>query len=353
MSKKYSDIEIKKLPHSEVEIVGRISADTLLASKEKALKKLAKSAEFPGFRKGHVPENILVQKVGESTLLEDAANIALEEAYEDIIREAKLDIVGQPKVTITKLAPGNPLEFKIIATVYPEFTLPPYTEIAKEEMAKAEDISVAIYEVDEVIQQIRKHHAHIESHKNKDQHDHNHKPIEEKDLPELTDGLVKQFGNFSSIEDFRKKVKENVLQEKILRTKEKKRIAVIEKIIEKTEIDAPELLIQNELEKMLAQFKDDVTKTGLAYEDYLKTIKKSEDEVKKEWRTVAEKKAKAQLIVGRIAETEKISPDKETLETETKKLLDLYKDANPLQVKMYVATMLLNEKVFQFLESQK
>jgi FKBP-type peptidyl-prolyl cis-trans isomerase (trigger factor) len=111
-------------------------------------------------------------------------------------------------------------------------------------------------------------------------------------------------------------------------------------------------MVQNELEKMMAQFKNDVAQTGMEFDEYLKVAKKTEEEIKKEWEEIASKKAKAQLVVGRIAEVEKISPEKERLEQEVKRILDVHKDADPFRVQMYVATMLLNEKVFTFLESQ-
>jgi FKBP-type peptidyl-prolyl cis-trans isomerase (trigger factor) len=353
MTKHFSNIKIQKLPASEVEIVGEINSDFLAECKNKAIKKLKMSLELPGFRKGHVPENLLVQKIGEGQILEEAADIALNETYPEILNETKIESVGQPKVTIMKLALGNPLEFKIVVAVYPEFNLPAYKEIAKEELKKPEEISVTERDIDDVVMEIRKQHAHMELHKNSKSDSHDHKPLEEKDLPELTDGLVKQFGNFADILDFRKKISGTVSQEKIIRAKEKKRIAIIEGIMEKTEVEVPLLLIQSELEKMLAQFKDDIARAGLTYENYLKSVSKKEEDIKKEWGETATKKAKAQLVLGRIAEEEKISPDKEQLEQESRKIIELHKDADPLRVRMYVATMLLNEKVFQFLEDQK
>ncbi len=351
MSKEFSNIQIKKLPNSVAEITGEISADFLASSHSKALKKFAENAEMPGFRKGKVPEAMLRQKIGEGSLLEEAANIALESLYTEIMKEADLHIIGEPNVSITKLALGNPLEFKITTSLFPEFSLPDYSKIAKEVMVIPEDISVNEKDVEDVLMEIRKNYAHHLLHQNGEQ-DHNHEPITEKDLPELTDELAKKLGPFIGKDDLLQKVRENVAQEKIIRAKEKKRIGIMDAIIEKTKIEVPSVLVQNELEKMHAQFKDDITRAGYSYEEYLSKAKKTEEEIKNEWKDTAEKRAKAQLVLGQIAEKEKITPDKETIEKESAKILEIHKDTDLTRVKMYVAMMLLNEKVFQFLEKE-
>jgi FKBP-type peptidyl-prolyl cis-trans isomerase (trigger factor) len=256
-----------------------------------------------------------------------------------------------PRRAPVRRALGNPLEFKIVATLYPEFSLPEYKALAKEVLQKPDELQVTEKDIDDVVMEIRKHHAHMQMHKDGSS-DHTHGPIEEKDLPELTDELVKQFGDFADVSDFRLKIRDNVAQEKIGRAKEKKRIEIIEAIMDKVEVEIPNVMVQNELEKMMAQFKNDVAQTGMEFDEYLKVAKKTEEEIKKEWEEIASKKAKAQLVVGRIAEVEKISPEKERLEQEVKRILDVHKDADPFRVQMYVATMLLNEKVFTFLESQ-
>ena len=54
-----------------------------------------------------------------------------------------------------------------------------------------------------------------------------------------------------------------------------KRASIAEKIIEKTQIVLPKVLVDQELEKMLAQFKGDVANMGLKFEDYLAQLKKA------------------------------------------------------------------------------
>jgi FKBP-type peptidyl-prolyl cis-trans isomerase (trigger factor) len=351
--KHYINVNTKELPQSEVEITGEIEADFLSAKFDQALGNIAKSLDIAGFRKGHVPNNIALEKAGEMNILEEAAQLALEEEYPKIIEEKKLPVIGHPKINLTKLARGNVLGFKIVVAIVPKFSLPNYLDIAKKIGNKKEEVMVTIPEIENVILEVRKHHAHMELHKKGEFTDHNHTPVEEKDLPELNDELVKQFGDFKNIADLKEKIKENISKEKEIQIKEKKRLSILEEIISKTEIDVPEVLIDSELEKMLAQFTDDVSKTGLTFDDYLKSIKKEKEDLKKEWRDTAIKKAKVQLIVTEIADKEKIMPKSEEIQKETEKLLIMYQGADPLRARIYVAMMLTNEKVFDFLENQK
>ena len=110
-SKIYEKADINKLPDSEVEINISISYEKLAAYKQMALAKLKENMEMPGFRKGKAPEKIIIEKVGEMRILEEASELAVKDAYIEILKDNPLDIIGTPKVSIKKLAPENPFEF--------------------------------------------------------------------------------------------------------------------------------------------------------------------------------------------------------------------------------------------------
>ena len=112
----------------------------------------------------------------------------------------------------------------------------------------------------------------------------------------------------------------------------------------------PKIIVEGELEKMLAQFKDDLAQSGVAYDDYLKYIKKTEDDLRKEWRDIAIKRGKSQIILNTIAKENSISASEEEIKKEMENILAHHKDADRFRVRMFVETFLTNELVFQFLE---
>ncbi|MDQ5922366.1 MAG: Trigger factor [Patescibacteria group bacterium] len=351
---------IKKLPNSIVEIEGELEAELFEKYFDPAFKKLGENFEMDGFRKGKVPENILVKNIPENKILEEMAGLALNEHYPNILIEEKIDAIGHPEITIKKLARNNPLEFKITTVVIPEVKLPDFKKIAekinKEEKNK-EEIAVTDEEVENTILDIRKSRSpkqHMgEPHKHKEGEEHEHAEPKEEELVTLDDEFVKALGPFENVEDFKVKLKENIKLEKENLAREKNRLKIIEEIIEGSTIDVPELLVDAELGKILYRMESDISQMGLKFEDYLKHIKKSVDDLKKDFRPDAVKRSKLSLVLNEIAKIEKLEPSKEDVEREVAHLIEHYKDADPERARMHAENVLTNERVFQFLESQK
>lgn len=349
-------LKTNKLPKGEIEIEGEIESSLLLEARKKALKKIGQDVEVDGFRKGNVPEKIIIDKFGESFIMEEAAEILLQEHYPLIVKEMDLDTIGRPNISITKLALGNPLQFKIKTATLPEIKLPDYKKIAKEKNSKKIEIpEVTEKEIDEVLLQIRKNKAHFDWHKSNPKEDgHNHPDFEkEENLPVLDDQLAKEAGNFKDLAEMKEKIKENIKKDKELREVEKRRGEIIDALVKETDFEVPDILVEAEVSKYMAQMQDDIERAGGKFNEYLSHIKKTEDDLRKEWREPAEKKAKVQLIFNKIAETEKLEPNKEILENEVKHLLEHYPNSSEENARIYVSTILLNSEVLKLLESQE
>ncbi|MEK7569326.1 MAG: trigger factor [Patescibacteria group bacterium] len=132
---------------------------------------------------------------------------------------------------------------------------------------------------------------------------------------------------------------------------EKTRLKIIERIIEESKIELPALLAELELDKILHKMEADISAMGLKFEDYLAHIKKTREDLRKELRPDAEKKAKFSLILAEIAKVEKLEPSKEEVDREVAHILEHYKDADPVRARMHAENVLANEKVFVLLES--
>ena len=362
MAKIYTNLKVRELPNSEIEIEATIRESNLETFKKATLKELAKEANVPGFRPGKVPESMILEKLGEQGLLSEVAEKALQSVYPQIVEDEKLHVIGRPEVSIMKLVSGNPFEFKIKTAIAPKFDLPDYKKIARMEMAVTEKVEATKEELDAVVNDIRKTRTQVErakaaaKSKGEDTEtppniDPNEK-IDEKDLLPLTDEFVKTLGEFKDVADFESKIKENLVKEKEIRAKEKKRLAIGEEMIKNSKIDLPSILVESELDKMKAQFGEDVRRMGVEFDDYLKKIKKTEEELRKEWKETAEKRAKLQLLLNRIAEEEKLYPEDSEINEQAELLQKHHTEADPTRVRIYVETLLTNEKVFDFFEEQ-
>lgn len=345
-----TQITIKDLENGEIEISGLIPYEILEKYRLPAIKNISKDIEIQGFRKGHIPEKILIQKVGENTILEEAAGMILKKEFPKILAENKINALGRPDISITKLAKDNPLEFKVNIAIMPKIELPDYKTLTKEIMSKKETVEITDKEIEETINEIRKMRAEA-----------NKKPLgiesdDEKtkinNLPKLDDKFVKTLGDFNDVSDFKEKLKKNILEEKKKKVISKKWTETIEKITKATKATLPKVIIESELSNMISQFKNDIEHNGGTFEEYLKHAKKTEEDLKKEWHTDAETRAKSQLVLNEIALKEKIKVSKEEIDTQVTQLLEQYKDADIERTRIYVETTLTNEKVFVFLEKQ-
>lgn len=355
------------LPDNEYEIEGEIHADIVKGFRAEAVKELGMTTNVDGFRPGHIPEKIIVDKFGEVALAEEAGRMALEKHYGEIldqaIDKAKIKPLGSPAVTITKVAPGEAFGFKIKTALMPEVKVKDYAKTAKKVLAEKTEITVTDADIDEAIKDLQRQVAHAEWHKanpGKDTHNHDdahhddHEAAlnDESKLPEVNVEFIKKFGPFETVEAFKEKVKEGITAEKTRKEKEERRIAIMEELIKTAEVKMPKLLVDSELNRMLNELGSNISQMGLNVETYLKHVGKTIEELKTEWLPDAEKRAKTQLVLNQIALDEKITVSAEEIQREVEQIMQHYKDADKTRAEIYVETVLLNEKVWQWLESQ-
>ncbi len=350
MSEKKIDVKMENKEGSILEITGSLPWEELVSYKEKALTRIAEHVEIDGFRKGNAPLDRVEQEYGAMRVLSEAAQDALGDIYPRIVLENTLRVIGSPDIALTKLAEGNPLEYKITTAVFPEITLGDYKKIAIDANGKTETVSVEDKEIEEAIEQIRKMNASVvdPEHEHTDDCDHSG------DLPELNDDFVKTLGAFENVADFKEKLTENIKAQKQQEVQAKSREAMMEQMIEKSSFDVPEILVLSELDKMIAQMKDDVMRMGLEFDKYLEHMGKSEEELKEEWKDQAKKRAQSELILKEIASKEEIKPDEEKVSQQLEMMKEQYGNEVPeANMRLYLESIFLNEAVLGWLEEQK
>jgi trigger factor len=348
-------IKINKLPKSEVEIEVEIAGDAFEAYFPKALQKVGENIEIDGFRKGKAPESVLLSKIPEIKILEEMAQMAFMDNYPKILEDEKIDAIGNPIISITKLARNNPLELKIKTATLPEITLPDYKKLAKDVLnnltEEDKNTEVTDKEVEDTILDIRKSRS-PKKHITEEAKEGEEKKEEKEELVAFDDEFVKALGPFENTEDFKNKLRENIKIEKENIAKEKSRIKILEEIIKEAKVEVPEILTNAEVEKILYKMESDIAQMGLKFDEYLKHINKTIENLREEFKADGEKKAKLGLVLNKIAEVEKITPDEKEVEHEVEHIMEQYKDADKERATIHVHTVLTNEKIFQMLENQ-
>ncbi len=123
------ETKIKDLPQSQKQIEVVIPSAEMEPYVRQATEQIAKEIKIDGFRPGKAPVEIMKQHVSEAEIYQQAGELALRESYLKIIKENNLEPISQPRIDITKITPGNPLEYKIVLTILPTVTLSDYTKI--------------------------------------------------------------------------------------------------------------------------------------------------------------------------------------------------------------------------------
>lgn len=347
-----TDLKINPATEGELEITGELAVAEFASYRDKALKTLSADAKIDGFRPGHIPEKVLIEQVGEEKVLWEMAQEALSDLYPEILTEHKIMALGRPEITITKIALDNPLGFKIKTAIMPEVKIGDYKEIAKKANAEPEEI-VAINDEDvsKVLEDLRKSRASTEhSHH---EHKEGEKCEHEEVLPELNDDFAKSLGQFQTLDELKAKIKENLELEKKNKAKDKKRVKIVEEIIAKSEIKIANILVESEKDKMLAEMEGQIGYMGLNFEDYLAHLKKTKEELRDSWSKQARERVAFGLILGEIAHLEKITAPEEELKNEVDYLKAQYKDIPEDRLRSYAAGLIVNEKVFEYLEGLK
>jgi len=333
-------IEIKKLPKSEIEITGEMPAEEFSKFWQKAISELSKDATIPGFRPGKVPEKVVVDKAGEGAVLDKAAELAIRDIFPRIIMERKLDVIGPPRAHVTKITKGGPLGYKFQAAVLPEVELADnYREVAKKVFEKKEKIIVEDREIDESLEYLRKMRTKAPTEQGK-----------EGELPELNDEFAKSVGKFETLVELRETVGENIRMEKEQKGKEKKRLESLDAILKVSKIEVPDILIDSEKNKMLSELRGNVAGMGLKWEDYLKQVKKTEEEILNGWREDALRRVNYGLLLRKMGEIFKPEISEKEIEDMAAKFGSGSENLDKERLKDYAYGIIRNEKIFKFLE---
>ena len=138
----------KDLKNSRVQLTVEVPAADMPKYKQAALAEISQNVKVPGFRAGHVPEEKIVEQVGETTIQQEAERKAITSSYTKAIQEAGVMPVSQPKVEVTK---AEPLTFTIEFDVYPEVKLGKYKDVK----VSVKETKVGKKEIDEVMKQLQ------------------------------------------------------------------------------------------------------------------------------------------------------------------------------------------------------
>lgn len=195
--------------------------------------------------------------------------------------------------------------------------------------------------------------------------------VQKMELPEINDEFAKQLGQnaradreagapvsaFDTLVALKENIKEGITVEKTESEKQRKRGEILQKISEKITFDIPEKMAEYEQQSLLEDMKAKVTSQfKITFEEYLASVKKTEEEIKKSFALEAQKRIKNFLVLKEIGKKENIEVSDQEIEEDVQKLVKNYSKEQMDKIdigrlKEYSKGAIYDEKVFDKLET--
>jgi trigger factor len=149
-------IDTQPLEDHQVKLVVETPSEDFEQAKHTAARKLSQKTKIPGFRPGKAPYAIVIRQFGESTIVEEALDIYIQDIYPKILEEAQIDPYGPGE--LDKVVSFEPPQFEFIVPLKPTIELCDYHTIRKDYDYKPIDDE----DIDEAINELRERQAILE-----------------------------------------------------------------------------------------------------------------------------------------------------------------------------------------------
>ncbi|MFH0854473.1 MAG: trigger factor [bacterium] len=184
--------------------------------------------------------------------------------------------------------------------------------------------------------------------------------VYERILPDLNDEFANSFGNFDTLKDLKEHIKQIIKNDKERNEKERFEEELLDKLLNLCEFDEiPDILLDSETNKMLGELEANISSQGGKFEDYLSHIKKSKEDIKKDFTEQAVKRVKIALAIKQIAQIEDIQVEEKEVEDEISSYKsywanmsypipqEIEKKIKSAEYKNYLKNILANKKVIE------
>lgn len=143
-------VQVKKLPKSKLEIEITTTDEQWEKARKTALAKLSQEVKVDGFRQGHIPEEVIIKKIGgEQAMEHQIIDVLMPQSYSEAINQEKIAVIARPEIEVVS---HKPLVYKVKVDVYPEVKLTDYTKVKVEQKKE----KVTKKELDEWVENFRK-----------------------------------------------------------------------------------------------------------------------------------------------------------------------------------------------------
>ena len=172
----------------------------------------------------------------------------------------------------------------------------------------------------------------------------------------IDDKLAKKCGPFKTVDALKEDIKKNIESQNSHRLDEKYKDDLIDALIKKSKVSAPNILVEDQLKLLKDDFTRNAAAQGLTLEEYLAHAGETAENWEKEITKIAEQRVKASLVLQVLARDQKITVEDEVVDAKIAELREIYKKSPEAikslkdpNVKMDIKNRLIIEKTIDFI----
>jgi trigger factor len=384
----------------QLKVTVEVPEERVQAQMRKTARNLAQQVRFPGFRKGKVPYNILVRRVGEEALRADAVEEMLEDVLAEALEEVDTTPYRQPSLDDMDM---DPLVIKLTIPLEPEVKLGDYRATRKE----IQPIEVSEEALEEALEHVREHHHELEdvdrpagasdmvtlSGEGKTAGDeeeviwHEHESdvimdpdktfpkvpfveniigmsageeksfqfnfpedyeedeladkhvefnvkvdkVQSREVPELSDELAQQEGDYETLDELKEGLTEQLQNAAEQQAKSDLLDEMVDDMLTEAEIVFPPVAVESELDGRIENLKEQVTRSGWKWEDYMRLQGETEESLREQWHDDAVEQVRRGLVLRQFVADERLTVDSADIDAAVEERLNQFDDNEELR----------------------
>ncbi len=336
---------------------------------EKAVETLSADVKVSGFRPGHVPRDVVEGQLGTGRILNEAANTLVSKHLGEIFEKENIVPITSPKIAVETLTLDSPFSFTATLVQRPKVKLGDWKNIKVKKVAvkpvEDADVEQSIKNIYEAWQKQKVSKvsgvskvSNEEEGSSKFIYDaHGNKiPIKESGNPstsaqdKIDDDFAKAVGanDLAHLKELVRRDLENLVTDQAENKLEEE---LFDKMLEMGEIDVPDILVDDELNRIMMRLNQELERQGKKTEDFLREENTTMDALRAKWRPQAEKNVKTTLIMDEIGKQEKIQITKEELENAFKGVDESkLSEQQKVDLQQYIAVSLFQAKTLDLVK---
>lgn len=329
---------IVKQPKSVTEVQISVPWSDLEAKYNETFTKLASEVEIPGFRKGTAPTNMVEPQLAQP-VQQELLRVVMPTYLMEALQGSDIVPIDYPQYQVISFSKGQDLKFNARVTERPKVTVGDYKII---KVSKATPKVINDADVDKVVGDLfNRWKTRNQTVTNNGQgtpvntaaqngtagsmsfnQTNQDTPVPASSTSQTPDDSFAKAVGASNLVDLKTKIKTDLENEAKYEGELDYEESILQEVEKMTSVDVPEILIQDELNRMLVSLQRRVADMGLLLEDYLKNQNKTLEGIKTEWRPQAEKNVRMELGLSEIARIENVNVTDEELQAEIDKITD-------------------------------